>query len=105
MCEHLHTSTWQASGAFFSAAVVNICKRVPKVGRWLNGGEPDSSTSVPDRAKKTLNDSAGVDPPAPFRCAHHEAKASRTLRRTEVPPLKTEPPIDGRAAAGCQFAL
>lgn len=83
MCEHLHTSTWQASGAFFfSAAVVNICKRVPKVGRWLNGGEPDSSTSVPDGAKKKLNDSAGVDPPAPFRCAYRNAKASRILRRT-----------------------
>lgn len=62
MCEHLHTSTWRTSGAFFSAAVVNICKRVPKVGRWLNGGEPDSSTSVPDGAKGKLKDWAGAEP-------------------------------------------
>lgn len=68
---------------FFSAAVVNICERVPKVGRWLNGGEPDSSTSVPDSAKEKLNDSAGVDPPAPFRCAYPNIpKASGILPRT-----------------------
>lgn len=54
-------------------AVVNICERVPKVGRWPSGGVPDSSTSVPAGARKS---SAGADPPAPLRCAYSIAQHS-----------------------------
>lgn len=82
--KHMWTSAYfHMAGlrGFFSVAVVNICKRVPKVGRWPNGGEPDSSTSVPDSAKEKLNDSAGVDPPAPLRCSYHIAKARHNCKK------------------------
>lgn len=51
-------------------AVVNICKRVPKVGRWPNGGMPRQLYTCPPPVP---NDWAGVDTPAPLRCAHHTA--------------------------------